>query len=132
MKNVETELGCLGYYGFGGGYAEVKDQQHRIEVIGSEPRVAYCSTCPLRTECWTKHKELATQYFPAAMEEFMTRAAILSGPDLVKSWIAEFGSPDPLMALMSSNMQDGAAVAGGMAMPDRGERTLPWPMKSRQ
>lgn len=131
MKDVEVALGCLGYYGFGGGYAKVKDGQRRIVHLRKQDEVMYCATCPLKTECWSLHRERAELCFPSAMGEFLARAAILNGPTLVKLWMDEFGAPDPMTALMLSNIQDGQAVANGMVIPDRGERTLPWPFQKK-
>ncbi len=128
MKNVDVELHCLGYYGFGGGYAKTKDAQQLVTLTGGQGKM-YCTTCPQRIACWDMHVEVAEAAFPQAMKEYSLRATTMSDAELAASWQRDFKCPDPLISLMLNNMEDGIAVASGFTMPDRGERTLPWPFR---
>lgn len=126
MKNVDVELNCLGYYGFGGGYGKTKDAQLRVTLTGGQNRM-YCTTCPQRIKCWELHTQHAQAIFPEAMGEYLRRAETMTDEELVTSWQHDFKCPDPMMSLMINNMEDGSAVASGFVIPDRGDRTLPWP-----
>jgi hypothetical protein len=124
---VEEKLSCFGYYGFGGGWARAK------HIVFDDPRTLYCSgICPSKQACWDAHKKRAASLLPAAVECFeeMAREMHGQGPALVKRFVEESGmQADPYTIVMMGNIDDGITVALEGRTKDRGEFSLPWPLK---
>lgn len=119
--DVEKELNCEGYFGFGGGYVMGK----RGKPLPGE--ASYCNTCPLKDSCWTKHKERCATIVPAVVAAFEEMAKMMKGPELVQTWWQIYDAPDPYTTILVGNMKDGTAVAVTGKPKDRGQNTLPWP-----
>ena len=120
---IETDLNCLGFFGFGGGWGAAKG------VTAADG--FYCNECPLKTECWAKHKLRCAEIFPALTLEFEKMAAETQGGALFKRFTEKFGTVDPYSRVMGGNIHDGLSVAKNGHPIDRGPlATLPWPFKT--
>jgi len=122
---IEEQLHCLGYFGFGGGWALARGKRFKSGEI-------YCSSeCPLRAPCWDKHRERVRGMVDACTAEFDALVDAFGGDGrrAVKYWHAMHKSPDPYSAVLLGNTQDGGSVASGGKPRDRGEFTLQWPLK---
>lgn len=102
---LNEELGCLGFYGFGGGYAISKSGDRIGEI--------FCGKCPSKVECWERHKARCAEIFPAASAEFELMAKTMEGPELVEAWMDRYNTPDPYMSVLNGNLQDGIEVGAG-------------------
>lgn len=122
LRRWDVELGCAGYFGFGGGYAKAQGVDYARNAIA-------CNVCPMATECWARHKARVAQLIPLSTEAFEAMARETTGPELLRRWWERFHAPDPYSAVMLGNIQDGFAVGGGDKPLDRGEFTLAWPLE---
>ncbi len=125
------KLGCFGYCGFADGYvvssAFSEDLANGTKPEQLQAKRDYCSQCPLHKKCWEAHKDRVRAVFPelcAYVDSWPER-----GIEFTKRHQREFGMVDPYLAAFGGNLQDGAAVACGMAPKDRRAATLTWPLK---
>lgn len=120
-KGIEAELECLGFWGFGGGYAIAREGQQGQEL--------YCSGCPLSQQCWEKHKARTADMYPAMVASFEALAAECAGDSkrLMSEWWSHVGNADPYTVVMGGNVEDGMSVANCGCIVDRGPGTLPLP-----
>lgn len=125
LHRWDVELKCVGYYGFGGGYAKAKDFTYEGDQV-------YCGVCPIGQECWDKHKKRTGELLPAMTEEFESRAKGKEGPELMEEWWEEFQTADPYTIVMGGNLEDGMSVAFVGVTKDRGPFTLTWPLEVRE
>jgi len=118
---IETRLNCLGFFGFGGGWALAKGLTARGETL-------YCNRCPLNRECWEKHKARVSALLPALTEEFEKMAAEVLGSELVMRFHEKFNTLDPYSRVLGANLADGINIATVGTPIDRGAwATIPWP-----
>ena len=118
----DVKLSCFGYWGFGGGYAQVKGYTYPDSGL-------YCNVCPRTDGCWRAGKERAAGIFPDMVAEFEGRMAKGKSPAVMEAWFKEFGIPDPYTVLTGGNIEDGMNVAAGGGPKDRGPHTLAWPLE---
>lgn len=124
----EIELGCFGYFGFGGGYAAVKEDK-----TGSGHGL-YCNVCPLAKDCWQEHRRRAVELFPDLMAELekLLDANPDDGGRALGAFYARFKCASPDIAMNGGNIEDGMAVAIGDKPKDRARGTLTWPLAPRE
>lgn len=123
----EAELGCLGHFGFGGGYAAVKEGKDKAGFG------LYCNVCPMSQACWTEHRVRAREVFPVLMEELERLIAAAGGngqKGAAEFWRLHHYAP-PEIAMIGGNIEDGMAIAFGEKPKDRGRATLTWPLSPR-
>lgn len=124
----EQELHCFGYFGFGGGYAAIKEGK---DAPGYG---LYCNVCPLQKACWDEHRIRAAEIFPDLMAELERLLATNPGDGRVglqKFW-EEFNCAPPDIAINGGNIEDGMAVASGGQPKDRERGSLTWPLHPRR
>lgn len=123
MRKPEEFLRCLGYFGFGGGWAMTADSFYH----GKKGEM-YCNACPVAKACWDKHRERVKKLYPAMVERFEELIAEHKGNGQAAAYamIREYGI-EPYMAVMMGNVEDGASVGAGELPKDRGDATLPYP-----
>lgn len=123
----ERELGCFGYFGFGGGYAAVTEHK-------DQPGFGlYCNVCPISKECWIEHRARAKEIFPDLMAELERLLAENPGKGNLAAgqfW-QRFQVAPPDIAINGGNIEDGMSIAGGGQPRDRGRATLTWPLEPR-
>lgn len=120
--SLETELNCVGYYGFGGGWKLAKEGNSHGH------QETYCGSCSLAETCWNKHRDRVRQMVPDLMAEMDARvAAGEQGPELVARWFKDFQCATPDIAVMAGNIEDGCYAASTGKVKDRKEGTLPYP-----
>lgn len=120
--SYEDDLACTGFYAFGGGYAGGDDPEAHGESL-------YCNECPLREECWTKHRRRVARLMPWLVATFNRyREMATSDREAVARFRADFDIPDPFNAVMIGNFEDGLARGQGEEPPAReSTRTLEEP-----
>ncbi len=104
LTNLQDRLHCLGKYGFGNGYA-VPEQ------------IRYCDTiCPVRDQCWAKHRERVEDEDGQMAEKFHRLVYGLAREHLwslerarkyATDYLMNFGTPDPYTRLMLQNYDAG-------------------------
>lgn len=126
MRRYEQELGCKGYWGFGGGFA------HARGFRSSKDGELYCSGgCLISSVCWESHKQRTAEIVPAMTAKFEEMAVDVQGPELMERWHELTQSADPYTIIIGGNIEDGMAVGFGAQPKDRGPYTLPWPLEPR-
>lgn len=123
----EVELGCFGYFGFGGGYAGIKEDK------ATPGYGLYCNVCPLAKDCWQEHRRRAAELFPGLMAEIqkLLDAHPGDGRVAVREFWERFKYAPPDIAINGGNIEDGMRVAHGEAPKDRERGTLTWPLAPR-
>jgi hypothetical protein len=123
-----TELNCFGYFGFGGGYAAVKENKDRPGYG------LYCNVCPLAQACWQEHRERTKEIFPDLMAELERVLAAYpndKGKTALRVFHERFKVAPPDLVVHGGNIEDGMAVAHGAKPKNRERGTLTWPLRSR-
>ena len=121
---LEEKLSCLGYFGFGSGYAIIK-------LITPPGSPLYCnSLCPLAAECWDKHRARTAFGFPTIVDAFKEMAKEVQGHELVEKWFEVAGGPDPYNWVMAGNVEDGCLIGARRDPKERGQLTIQWPIES--
>lgn len=125
----EQILGCVGYYGFGGGWVAGQQELKGQKATGE----SYCVRCPLATECWNRHESRVRQMFPGAVKALDHLAGMtgLHGIVLHQEFERRWGQTSPSLAVMRGNIEDGVLVGAGDFPVERGTYTLPYPFKQR-
>ena len=126
---IEAHFNCFGYWGCGGGW-EIRNS--RREPDG---RVIYCNRCPLRLDCWQRHRQRVRECFPDASAAF---DAILdgsgeggeSGQVAVQRFSELHQSVPPDIVVFKGNIEDGSRVALGIGPKDRGPYTITFPFSA--
>lgn len=131
---IHEEFGCVGYYGFGSG-VELSRLASKQRVHGED---LYCGRCPLKGDCWLKHRDRVRKFVPdlmAMIDEIIATGTL--GPELIREYQrrldaelpgqAPHTDPTPDLTVMAGNLQDGARVASGLAPEERGHLTLRLP-----
>ena len=132
---LHDELGCRGYYGFGGGVLEAR-RQRRGDGRGGE---IYCTAgCPIAQECWDLHRERQRRHLPAVTVVFDLFAekhagSLVAMMDAYAAYqlAANPHAPvaaDPYTSGLGANVEDGMAVGFGGTPKYRGRLQLPWPL----
>lgn len=121
--SLEDELGCEGFFGFGGGYDRGKGVRRPNDAL-------YCSgTCKRARTCWTKHMARVESIFPASTALFKRVARRFGGQRAVALWAKKYKMTEPYSSVSVGNITDGMAIAAGKLPEDRGPATLPWPFR---
>lgn len=125
---LEDRLGCVGYFGFGSGYALAK--------FGQAPDTAelYCSrACRRGATCWDRHRDRVRTLYPdlAALADDIAKTH--KGQAYIEEWLKRTAQRtdrlvEPFTTVMMGNMEDGGCVAIGGRPKDRGDSTLAWPL----
>lgn len=114
--NIEDEIACIGYFGFGGGVLMSRDK-----AAGKHSGVIYCSfNCKTAGPCWDKHKQRVSRLFPDVSAE-TDRMQLLGVPS---------AGPNPYTMVVSGNIEDGIEVGEGRKPIDRGRATISYPFDS--
>lgn len=131
IPDIPKELGCFGYFGFGGGWLKTA---HPL-LAGDE---IYCNTCRLAQECWQRHRRRTRGMFPGLMElEDQLMSEGLKGPAFLKEYgkrLEEMGHgpanthAPPEIFTNVGNIEDGMAVGLGHKPKDRDPYTITWPL----
>lgn len=102
---------CLGLYGFGNGYYAREGRLNARISSGDVP--AFCNRCPAQTACWEEHKRRVKEAQPEAVEQFEQLLAQNPGRGgQVAIQLMQKGRPDPWMAQMLQNFEQGAKARG--------------------
>ena len=124
----EKELGCFGYFGFGGGYAAVKEDKARAGYG------IYCNVCPLAQTCWKEHRRRAKEIFPdlaGAWDQLLDQYPDDKGITAQRLFFTRFKCAPPDLVVNGGNLEDGMAVAHGSKPKNRDRATLTWPLTPR-
>lgn len=124
MGRLATELRCLGYFGFGGGYWIAK-QAHAPKGTPSP-----CNeVCPATDQCWDLHRDRVRKFFKQwSFERLMLEARGFKGPALREEMRRRFKG-DPLEFVADANAGDGASVSTDGRPAARGPLSLSWPLR---
>lgn len=139
--NLEDELGCEGFYGFGSGYLIGRALKGGGDQALYHPENQnYCGgTCARSAACWWRHKGRVVWLTPdlTALLEGLAHDPLnpLQGPALIREY-AERTKQDPArsmvepyVSVMGGNIEDGMACGAGGQPKDRGPfHRLPWPL----
>lgn len=125
MDRPEQILGCVGYYGFGGGWVSAKSDI---------PGESYCVRCPAREECWTRHEARVTAMFPeiSLSIEKLSADTGKRGMELHAEFERRWRTQSPSISVMRGNIEDGISVGDGGFPANRDRFTLPYPFKAEQ
>ena len=122
---LHEELKCFGYYGFASGYSLSK-----YGPAGDFNKL-YCDKCPLKNDCWERHKERARKFFPASTEIIDRLASKgLGSKELWEEYVKETeqtweeGVFEPYQTIMGGNVIDGGNLASEVPFLDRGRVSL--------
>ena len=114
-ERLYEKLGCVGYYGFGTGYA--------CQPEGP----GYCNSCVVGPKCWDLHRKRVRARFPKVC------AVIDAWPERGAAYCAriqaEMEGMDPYLAVFLGNASDGASINVSGKPHDRGDHTLTWPLE---
>lgn len=121
--NIAAQLNCLGYFGFGSGYASQKIEQ----FVPREAKGA-CDVCPVAAACLDKHRRRVAAVFVVACSTWDSIPAN-EGHERMEA-MRRFGSnfrQGPYQMVAIGNTEDGIRVAHATLPANRGRMTLPWP-----
>jgi hypothetical protein len=126
---LDEILRCFGYFGFGSGYAFARFGP------ADDTRGLFCNRCVRATACWTRHRARVEGIIPELAKLATEIAETHRGAEYVDAFrkaTKQTGDRfvEPFLAVMSGNMQDGAAVGVGGRPNDRGRASLTWPLVS--
>ena len=125
MGRLAQQLGCLGYYGFGGGYW-VGKQAH----VPSGTENPCNDICPFSDGCWVMHKHRVEKQWPeVTAERRRLRNIGRTQTGITMGLRKKFGG-DPLKLVVDANAEDGTRVATGGRPRERGHLGLTWPLRS--
>lgn len=119
---LEDDLGCFGYFGFGGGYARVKFG------VPDDTTELYCSDgCGLRKSCWEAHRQRTRELFPEMTNLAEDVARTHRGDAYVQEWLRRTEQDagnfvEPFCSVVAGNIEDGGRVAAGQDPKARGLR----------
>lgn len=129
---LERVLGCLGYYGFGSGYALAKFGP------ADDTRQLYCGRCSAREECWTRHKARMRVCLPGLIvvsdqvyaEGFRGREYFEEFAKRTRQDLKSFC--EPFTTGMQANIYAGGEVAqkGRLEEHAGGPFRLSWPLEA--
>ncbi len=114
--NIEDEIGCIGYFGFGGGVNIARER-----VAGSQGGIIYCSFhCKQAGPCWDKHKQRVARLFPELAAEVDRMHRIRMPTE----------GADPYIMVATGNIEDGIEVGEGRQPINRERATIRYPFDS--
>ncbi len=126
---IHERLGCFGYFGFGGGWEHARRLKRLRHAAGS---AHFCNVCPVRAECWKRHRERCLELFPAAMalwNEIRDRHEDYGARRVAWRELSKSDSTTPDLVVNGANIEDGQRVATGLEPKDRARGTLSWPLE---
>lgn len=116
------QIGCEGFYAYGAGLAAGREPNEHGQEF-------YCNGCPLRDDCWTKHRRRVARLLPWLVATFNRfREMADTEEQAVYRFEQQFGTPDPFKAVLLGNFED--ALAHGREIepePRASTPTLPAP-----
>ena len=111
--DIEQEVHCLGYYGFGSGWAIARSNQSPYH---GQP--AYCNTCKRNRECWNLHRGRVHQIVSDLSREFDSLAELYGGPIAVNIFKQRHFCYDPYTTSYVINMQSASYYFHNRPLPD--------------
>lgn len=139
--NLEDELGCEGYYGFGTGYVLGRALDGGgAQALHHPENQNYCAaSCVRGAACWWRHKGRVVFLVPdlTALLEGLAHDPFnpLKGPALLEEYATRTKQEwprvvEPYIMVMAGNVEDGMLCGGGGRPKERGPfHRLPWPLK---
>ena len=120
---IEAHLNCFGYFGFGGGW--------EIVSSGREPdgKLIYCNLCPLKEDCWERHRQRVREFFPDACGEFERMLDECDGDanQAMRMYSSAYSTVPPDIVVQVGNLEDGSRVDSGAGPADRGPYSITFP-----
>lgn len=124
IKAIAERLQCVGAFGYGGGWAV-----GRGLVAHSSGQIVCSTRCPIKAECWEKHRRRVRSLFPAIVEAFEQTLAEHGGDGkaALVAWV-ESGRQQPEISMTLGNLDDGIRAGRGLPHFDRGAYSLVLPI----
>ena len=103
-SETAARLGCLGRFGFGGGFLAARGVR-----AGTDGQSFCSSRCRVRSECWERHKQAVREASRADAEEFEGLTLLFGdGRQAASAWAKARGRPDPFVGAVFDNARRGA------------------------